>query len=52
MVSSDRTFEETVVYLDEHGAKVNAIAILIDKKNMDEIARMLSVSLLKVIRVN
>jgi orotate phosphoribosyltransferase-like protein len=52
VVSSDRTYEETVVYLDEHGAKVNAIAILIDKKGTDEITRVPSVSLLKAIRVN
>lgn len=52
VVSSGRTFEETVEYLDEHGAKINAIAVLIDKKGTDEIAGVPLVSLLKVIRVN
>jgi len=32
VVTSGRTLEETVEYLDEHGAKINAIAVLIDKK--------------------
>ncbi len=52
MVTSGRTIEETVEYLDEHGAKINAIAVLIDKKSTDEIAGVPVVSLLKVIRVN
>lgn len=39
-------------YLDEHGAKINAIAVLIDKKGIDEVAGVPVVSLLKVIRVN
>lgn len=36
--------------LDGHGAKVNAVAVLIDKKGKDEIAGVPLVSLLKVIR--
>lgn len=52
VVTSGRTLEETVEYLDERGAKINAIAVLIDKKGTDEIAGVPVVSLLKVIRVN
>jgi orotate phosphoribosyltransferase len=52
VVTSGLTLEETVEYLDEHGAKINAIAVLIDKKGPDEIAGVPVVSLLKVIRVN
>src|SRR5512136_136990 len=52
VITSGRTIEETVEYLDEHGAKISAIVVLIDKKGMDEIAGVPVVSLLKVIRVN
>ncbi len=52
VVTTGRTLEETVEYLDEHGAKISAIAVLIDKKGTDEIAGVPVVSLLKVIRVN
>ena len=52
VVTSGQTLEEAVEYLDEHGAKINAIAVLIDKKGTDEIAGVPVVSLLKVIRVN
>jgi orotate phosphoribosyltransferase len=52
VVTSGHTLEETVEYLDEHGAKINAIAVLIDKKGTDEIAGVPVVSLMKVIRVN
>jgi orotate phosphoribosyltransferase len=52
VVTTGETLEETVEYLDEHGAKINAIAVLIDKKGTDEIAGVPLVSLLKVIRVN
>jgi orotate phosphoribosyltransferase len=52
VVTSGQTLEETVEYLDERGAKINAIAVLIDKKGTDEIAGVPLVSLLKVIRVN
>ncbi len=52
VITSGRTLEETVEYLDEHGANINAIAVLIDKKGTDEIAGVPVVSLLKVIRVN
>jgi len=52
VVTSGRTLEETVEYLDEHGAKISAIAVLMDKKGTDEIAGVPVVSLLKVIRVN
>lgn len=52
VVTSGRTLEEAVEHLDEHGAKINAIAVLIDKKGIDEIAGVPVVSLLKVLRVN
>jgi orotate phosphoribosyltransferase len=52
VITSGSTLEETVEYLDEHGAKINAIAVLIDKKGTDEIAGVPVVSLLKVLRVN
>jgi HTH-type transcriptional regulator, activator of D-glucose/D-fructose catabolism len=52
VVTSGRTIEETVEYLDEHGAKINAIAVLIDKKGIDQISGVPVNSLLKVIRVN
>ena len=52
VVTTGSTLEETVEYLDEHGAKINAIAVLIDKKGTDQIAGVPVVSLLKVIRVN
>jgi orotate phosphoribosyltransferase len=52
VITSGRTLEEAVEYLDQHGAKINAIAVLIDKKGTDEIAGVPVVSLLKVLRVN
>jgi HTH-type transcriptional regulator, activator of D-glucose/D-fructose catabolism len=52
VITSGRTIGETVEYLDEHGAKINAIAVLIDKKGIDQIAGVPVSSLLKVIRVN
>lgn len=52
VVTTGKTLEETVEYLDEHGARISAIAVLIDKKGTDEIAGVPVVSLLKVIRVN
>jgi orotate phosphoribosyltransferase len=52
VITSGRTIGETVEYLDEHGAKINAIAVLIDKKGTDQIAGVPVSSLLKVIRVN
>lgn len=52
VITSGRTIEETIEYLDEHGAKINAVVVLIDKKGTDEIAGVPVVSLLKVIRVN
>jgi len=52
VITSGKTLEEAVEHLDEHGAKINAIAVLIDKKGTDEIAGVPVVSLLKVIRVN
>ncbi len=52
VVTTGSTLEETVEYLDAHGAKINAIAVLIDKKGTDQIAGVPVVSLLKVIRVN
>ncbi|MDM7935828.1 MAG: orotate phosphoribosyltransferase-like protein, partial [Methanothrix sp.] len=52
VVTSGRTLQETIEYLDEHGAKINAVVVLIDKKGIDEISGVPLVSLLKVIRVN
>jgi orotate phosphoribosyltransferase len=52
VVTTGKTLEEAVEYLDEHGAKINAIAVLIDKKGTDQIAGVPLTSLLKVIRVN
>ncbi len=52
VVTTGKTLEEAVEHLDGHGAKINAIAVLIDKKGTDEIAGVPVVSLLKVIRVN
>ena len=52
VVTSGQTLEEAVEYLDEHGARINAIAVLIDKKGIEEIAGVPVVSLLKVMRVN
>jgi len=52
VVTTGSTLEETVEYLDAHGAKINAIAVLIDKKGTDQISGVPVVSLLKVIRVN
>ena len=52
VVTSGQTLEEAVEYLDEHGARINAIAVLIDKKGTEEIAGVPVVSLLKVMRVN
>lgn len=52
VITSGRTIEETIEYLDEHGAKITAIAVLIDKKGIDQISEVPITSLLKVIRVN
>jgi orotate phosphoribosyltransferase len=52
VITSGRTIQETIEYLDEHGAKINAIAVLIDKKGIDQISGVPVSSLLKVIRVN
>ena len=52
VVTSGKTLEEAVEYLDEHGAQINAIAVLIDKKGTEEIAGVPVVSMLKVLRVN
>jgi orotate phosphoribosyltransferase len=52
VITTGRTIEEAVEHLDEHGAKINAIAVLIDKKGTDRIAGVPVTSLLKVIRVN
>jgi orotate phosphoribosyltransferase len=52
VITSGRTIEEAVEYLDERGAKINCIAVLIDKKGTDQIAGVPVSSLLKVIRVN
>jgi orotate phosphoribosyltransferase len=52
VVTTGQTLEETVEYLEENGAKINAIAVLIDKKGIDQIAGVPVVSLLKVIRVD
>ena len=52
VVTSGTTMEETVEYLDEHGAKVNAIAVLMDKKGTDEIGGVPVKALLKVLRID
>jgi orotate phosphoribosyltransferase len=52
VITTGHTIEETVEYLDEHGAKISVIAVLIDKKGTDQIAGVPVSSLLKVIRVN
>jgi orotate phosphoribosyltransferase len=52
VITSGRTIQETIEYLDEHGAKINAIAVLIDKKGIDQVSGVPVSSLLKVIRVN
>ena len=52
VITSGKTIEETIVHLKEHGAKTNAIAVLIDKKGIDQIAGVKVSSLLKMIRVN
>jgi len=52
VITTGRTLEETLEYLEKHGAEVNAIAILLDKKGIEQISGVPVVSLLKVIRVN
>lgn len=52
VVTSGNTLEEAVEYLDEHGAKVNAIAILMDKKGTDEIDGVPVKALLKVLQID
>ncbi|MDD1757795.1 MAG: orotate phosphoribosyltransferase-like protein [Methanotrichaceae archaeon] len=52
VITTGKTLKETVEYMDKHGAKINAIAVLIDKKGTEQIAEVPVVSLLKVIRVN
>ena len=52
VITSGRTLEETVTMLQERGAEPNAIAVLVDKKGIDEIAGVPVCSLFKVIRVN
>jgi orotate phosphoribosyltransferase len=52
VITTGKTLTETVEYMDKHGAKINAVAVLIDKKGTEQIAEVPVVSLLKVIRVN
>ena len=52
VITSGRTLEETVEMLNAHGAKTNAIGVLLDKKGVDEIVGVPVCSMLKVIRVN
>ncbi|MDD1741708.1 MAG: orotate phosphoribosyltransferase, partial [Methanotrichaceae archaeon] len=52
VITTGRTLEETLEYLEKHGAEVNAIAVLLDKKGIEQISGVPVVSLLKVIRVN
>jgi orotate phosphoribosyltransferase len=52
VVTSGNTLEEIVEYLDEHGAKTNAIAVLMDKKGTDEIGGVPVKALLKVLRID
>lgn len=51
VITSGRTLEEAVAYLDDHGAKTNVIAVLIDKKGVDRISGVKVCSLLKVLRI-
>ncbi len=52
VITSGRTLEEAVEMLNAHGAKTNAIGVLLDKKGVDEIVGVPVCSMLKVIRVN
>jgi orotate phosphoribosyltransferase len=52
VITSGRTLDEAVSYLDDHGAKVMAIAVLIDKKGAERISGVPVCPLLKVLRVN
>ncbi len=52
VITSGRTLEEAVAYLEEHGAKVNAIVVLIDKKGGERVSGVNVRSLMKVLRVN
>jgi orotate phosphoribosyltransferase len=52
VITTGRTLEETLEYLEKHGAEVNAIAVLLDKKGIEQTSGVPVVSLLKVIRVN
>jgi HTH-type transcriptional regulator, activator of D-glucose/D-fructose catabolism len=52
VITTGRTLEETLEYLEKHGAEVNAIAVLLDKKGIEQISGVPVVSLLKVTRIN
>jgi len=52
VITSDRTLEEAVEELNDHGASTNAIGVLLDKKGVDEIRGVPVSSLLQIIRVN
>ncbi|MBN1323423.1 MAG: orotate phosphoribosyltransferase-like protein [Methanotrichaceae archaeon] len=52
VITSGRTMEESIGYLFDHEAKTNAIAVLIDKKGIDEISGVEVCSMLKMLRVN
>jgi orotate phosphoribosyltransferase len=52
VVTSGNTLEEAVEYLDEHSSKVNAIAVLMDKKGIDEVGGVPVKALLKVLRID
>ncbi|MCJ7446048.1 MAG: orotate phosphoribosyltransferase-like protein [Methanotrichaceae archaeon] len=52
VITTGRTLEETLEYMDKNGAKINAIAVLLDKKGIEQIVGVPVVSLLKVIRID
>lgn len=52
VVTSGNTIEETIEYLRENGARIRIIAVLIDKRGINDIAGVPMVSMLKVLRIN
>jgi orotate phosphoribosyltransferase len=52
VITSGRTMEEAVECLDDQGAKTNVVAVLIDKKGLEQIAGVDVCALLKVLRIN
>lgn len=52
VITSGRTLEEAVEMLNQHGAKTNAIGVILDKKGIEDITGVPVCSMLQVIRVN